>query len=91
MTLAASRYAASSYGTIHQHTWFQGQCKHLNVLLGTSLMHLHFEDSHLKTLNPRVKFFERFNSRVGMTPNRCTYAVPLFDQLDEKALNDLVP
>jgi hypothetical protein len=24
-----------------------------------------FEDSHLKTLDSRVKFFERFNSRVG--------------------------
>jgi hypothetical protein len=35
------------------------------VLLGTSMMHLHFEDSHLKILDSRVKFSERFNSRVG--------------------------
>jgi hypothetical protein len=28
--------------------------------------------------------------RVGATPNRCTYAVPLFDQLGEKAINDFV-
>jgi hypothetical protein len=31
-------------GTTHQHTWFQGQCKHLIVLLGTSTKHLHFDD-----------------------------------------------
>jgi hypothetical protein len=28
--------------------------------------HLHVEDSHLKTLYSRVKFSERFNSRVGV-------------------------
>jgi hypothetical protein len=49
--------------TICQYTWLQGQCKHLIVLLDTSMIHLHFEDSHLKTLDSWVKFFRRFNSR----------------------------
>jgi hypothetical protein len=41
-------------GTIHQYTWFQGWFKHPVALLGTSIMHLHFEDSHLKILNSRL-------------------------------------
>jgi hypothetical protein len=28
---------------------------------------------------------------LGATPSRCTFAVHLFDQLSEKALNDLMP
>jgi hypothetical protein len=31
---------------------------------GTSVMYLHFEDSHLKILDSRVKFSGRFNSKV---------------------------
>jgi hypothetical protein len=27
----------------------------------------------------------------GATPNRCTYVVPLFDQLGKKALSDFMP
>jgi hypothetical protein len=27
----------------------------------------------------------------GATPNRCTYTVPLFDQLGEKGLNNFMP
>jgi hypothetical protein len=41
-----------------------------------------FEDS-----DSRAKFFERFNS----TAVSYTYAVHLFDQFGEKALNDFVP
>jgi hypothetical protein len=37
--------------TIHQCTSFQGQWKRLIALLGTTIMHLHFKDSHLKTLD----------------------------------------
>jgi hypothetical protein len=37
--------------TIHQYSWFQGQSKCLIALLGTSMMHVHFEDSQLKTLD----------------------------------------
>jgi hypothetical protein len=55
------------------------------------MIHLHFEDSHLKTLDSRVKLFETFNSRVGAAPSTCTYAVHLFDQLGEKALTDFMP
>jgi hypothetical protein len=50
--------------TIHQYTWFHGQCKRLIALVATSMMHQHVEDSHLNTLDSRVKFSERFNSRV---------------------------
>jgi hypothetical protein len=56
---------AAHASTIHQYTWFQVQCKHLIALLDTSVMHLHFEYSHLKTLDYRVKLYEIFNSRVG--------------------------
>jgi hypothetical protein len=34
--------------TIHQYTRFQGQCKCPIVLLGISMIHLHFEDSHFE-------------------------------------------
>jgi hypothetical protein len=51
------------------------------------VMHLHFKDPHLKTLDSRVKFSERFNSRVG----GYIYSVHLFDQLGEKALSDFMP
>jgi hypothetical protein len=51
------------------------------------MMHLHVEDSHLKTLDSRVKFSKRFNSRVG----GYTYMVHQFDQLGEKALSDFMP
>jgi hypothetical protein len=51
---------------------------------------MYFKDSHLKTLDTRVKFTERFNLRVEATPNRCTYAVNLFDQVSEKAINDFM-
>jgi hypothetical protein len=30
---------------------FHGQCKHLVTLLSTTVMHLHFKDSLLKTLD----------------------------------------
>jgi hypothetical protein len=35
-------------GTIHRYTWFQGQCKRPVALLDTSVIHLHFEDSHFE-------------------------------------------
>jgi hypothetical protein len=34
--------------------------------------------------------FEDLIRESEATPNRCTYAVPLFDQLGEKALSDFV-
>jgi hypothetical protein len=40
--------------TTHHYAWFQGQCRHPDALLGTSVKHLHFEDSRLKTLNFRL-------------------------------------
>jgi hypothetical protein len=40
--------------TIHYYIWFQSQCKHPDALPGTSVKHLRFEDSRLKTLNSRV-------------------------------------
>jgi hypothetical protein len=45
-------------------------------------MHLHFKDSHLNTLDSRVKFSERFNLRAGAY----TYAMHLYNQLGERAL-----
>jgi hypothetical protein len=61
--------------TIHQYTWFHGQCKCLIALLGTSVMHLCVEDSHMETLDSWVKFPERFNLRVETTPIWCTYLI----------------
>jgi hypothetical protein len=34
--------------TIHHYVWFQGYCKHLDALLGTSMKHLRFEDSYFE-------------------------------------------
>jgi hypothetical protein len=78
-------------GTIHPYVWFQGQCKRPYALLGTFVKHLHFEDSHLKTLNSRLSSSPKgliHESRA--TTNRCTYVVPLFDQFGEKALSNFM-
>jgi hypothetical protein len=72
--------------TIHQYTWFQGQCKCFVALLDTS-GYIYI----LKILDFRVKFFKRFNWRVGGTLSRCTYAVHLFNRLGEKVLSNFMP
>jgi hypothetical protein len=43
-----------AHADIHHYTWFLGQSKHHVALLGTSMMHLQFEDSHLKILSSRL-------------------------------------
>jgi hypothetical protein len=47
-----------------------------------------FEDFKLQT--SKLNSPKDLIQESGTTPNRCTYAVPLLDQLGEKALNDFV-
>jgi hypothetical protein len=48
-----------------------------------------FEDS--KLLTPELNNSKDLIRESGATPNRCTYVVPLFNQLGEKALSNFVP
>jgi hypothetical protein len=84
MTSAVSRHTASSYRYYSPIYLVLGPIQASRCTAWHLWIHLYFEDSHLKTLDSRVKFFKRFNSRVRATPNRCTYAVPLFNQLGKK-------
>jgi hypothetical protein len=91
MISVASRHAASSY-QYYSLIYLVPRPMQMSRCVAWHLqIHLYFKDSHLKTLDSRVKFSEKFNSKVKATPNRCTYMVPLFDQLGEKALNDFMP
>jgi hypothetical protein len=47
-----------------------------------------FEDFKLYT--PELNSLKDLIRESGATPNMCTYAVPLFDQLTEKALNSFM-
>jgi hypothetical protein len=58
MISAASKHADSSYWYYSLIYLVHDQCKHLIALLGTSMMHLHFEDSHLRTLDSWVNFLK---------------------------------
>jgi hypothetical protein len=76
----------------HHYVWFQGQCKGPDALLGTSVKHLHLQDSRFKTLSsrlPKLNSPEDLIRELEATPNR--YTVPLFDQFDEKTLNHFIP
>jgi hypothetical protein len=57
MISAANKHADSSYWYYSLIYLVHDQCKHLIALLGTSMMHLHFKDSHLRTLDSWVNFF----------------------------------
>jgi hypothetical protein len=50
---------------------------------------LTFKDFKLYT--PELNSLKDLIRELEAIPNRCTYTVPLFDQFDEKALNNLMP
>jgi hypothetical protein len=89
------QYMTSAHtDTNHYYAWFQGQCKCPDVLLGTSVKYLHFQDltfRDVKLYTPKLNSPKDLIRESGATPNRCTYTVPIFDQFDEKELNNFMP
>jgi hypothetical protein len=94
MTSAATTHAAS------QHRYYSPLCLILGPMQVScyAAWYLHeastfqrfmFEDFKIKT--PELNSLKDLIRESGTTPNRCIYAVPLFDQLGKKAHSNFVP
>jgi hypothetical protein len=94
ITSVASRYAASSYWYYSPLCLVLGPiqtscCATWHLREASTFWRFMFEDFKLQT--PELNSLKDLIRESEATPNRCTYAVPLLDQLGKKALNDFVP
>jgi hypothetical protein len=67
----------------------ESYCAAWHFCEASTLQRFMFEDFKLQT--PELNSSKDLIRGPGATPNRCTYVVPLLDQLGEKALNDFMP
>jgi hypothetical protein len=88
MTSAASRHVANSLCLVLGP--MQASCCAAWILREPStFQRFTFEDFKLWT--PELNSPKDLIPESRATPNRCTYLVPLFDHLSEKALSDFMP
>jgi hypothetical protein len=94
MTSAASWHTTNSYWYYSPIYFVLGpmqasRCAAWHLREASTFWRLTFE--YFKLYTPELNSLKDLIRESGATPNRCTYTVPLFNQLDQKALSDFLP